>query len=284
MQITNRIHRLKIEFDVTPEIKRFVYIYIIAGRRLYLIDAGVDGAEKAVGSYLKSIGRRMEEIDAILLTHSHPDHIGAADKICNETGCRVYACAGERDWIENIDKQFADRPIPNFYGLVNHSVRITDIIRDGDILHLEEDITIRVINACGHSPESLAYNFSEERALFTGDAIPATGDIPIYISAEKSLSTLDRLSRVPDIDLYLPAWDEPADAENGMLAIKNAAKLLQNIDETARKIVYEFPELEGDELFRVICGKLGMAQAVVHPLFKTSVFSGISDIYSGRRC
>lgn len=284
MQITNRIHRLKIEFDVTPEIKRFVYIYIIAGRRLYLIDAGVDGAEKAVGSYLESIGRRMEEVDAILLTHSHPDHIGAADKICNETGCRVYACAWERDWIENIDKQFADRPIPNFYRLVNHSVRITDIIRDGDILHLEEDITIRVINACGHSPESLAYNFLEERALFTGDAIPATGDIPIYISAEKSLSTLDRLSRVPDIDLYLPAWDEPADAENGMLAIKNAAKLLQNIDETARKIVYEFPELEGDELFGMICGKLGMAQAVVHPLFKTSVFSGIRDIYSGRRC
>jgi glyoxylase-like metal-dependent hydrolase (beta-lactamase superfamily II) len=275
---------LKIEFDVTPQIKRFVYIYIIAGRRLYLIDAGVDGAEKAVGSYLESIGRRMEEIDAILLTHSHPDHIGAADKICNATGCRVYACAGEREWIENIDKQFADRPIPNFYRLVNHSVRITDIIRDRDILRLEKDITIRVINACGHSPESLAYNFSEERALFTGDAIPATGDIPIYISAEKSLGTLDRLSSVTDIDLYLPAWDEPADAETGLLAIRNASALLQNIDETARKTANEFPDLKGEELFRMICAKLGMDQAAAHPLFRTSVFSGIRDTYSDRWC
>ena len=121
MKIAGNIHRLKIEFDVTPEIRRFVYIYLIEGRHLYLIDTGVDGTEKMIASYLKIIGRSIGEIRAVLLTHSHPDHIGAAYRICTASGCKVYASAGERNWIEDIDEQFANRPIPNFYKFVNNN-------------------------------------------------------------------------------------------------------------------------------------------------------------------
>lgn len=38
------IQQIKIEFNVTPEIKRYVYIYLIVGEHCYLIDSGVAGA------------------------------------------------------------------------------------------------------------------------------------------------------------------------------------------------------------------------------------------------
>ena len=40
------VHQIKIDFHVTEQICRFVYVYIIEGKSLYLIDSGVSGCEK----------------------------------------------------------------------------------------------------------------------------------------------------------------------------------------------------------------------------------------------
>jgi len=87
------------------------------------------------------------------LTHSHPDHIGALKSIKERYSCCVYASRGERDWIEDIDLQYEKRPIPGFYGLVDGSVPVDNILSDGDLLYLEPGITIQVIGAPGHSRE-----------------------------------------------------------------------------------------------------------------------------------
>ena len=41
-----KIHQLKIDFNVTENIKRFVYVYIIEAGHCYLVDSGVFGCEK----------------------------------------------------------------------------------------------------------------------------------------------------------------------------------------------------------------------------------------------
>ena len=43
-----KIHQVKINFNVTVEITRFVYVYIIEAEFLYLIDSGVFGCEKKI--------------------------------------------------------------------------------------------------------------------------------------------------------------------------------------------------------------------------------------------
>ena len=172
MKINDRVHQLRVQFNITPEITRYVYVYIITGKKgCYLVDAGVKGCDKKIEEYIHKIGKNRENINAVLLTHSHPDHIGALKTIKEMYSCCVYASRGERDWIEDIDLQYEKRPIPGFYSLVDGSVTVDRILSDGDLLCLEPGITIQVIGAPGHSRESLCFYYREQKILFTGDSI-----------------------------------------------------------------------------------------------------------------
>lgn len=107
-----KIHQIRIDFQVTPEIERYVYVYLIEAKNCYLVDSGVYGCEKQILQCLEGIGRTASDIKGIVLTHAHPDHIGSAAWFQEHTDCRIYASAGEKRWIENIDLQFQERPIP----------------------------------------------------------------------------------------------------------------------------------------------------------------------------
>ena len=142
MKITENVHLIRKEFYVTPEVKRYINIYLITGESCYLIDSGVSGSEKIIDEYLHSIGRNMSDIKGIFLTHAHPDHIGGAAEIKRITDCKVYAPMVEIDWIEDIDIQYRERPIPNFYTLLSESVKVDVPLQDGDSITLEEGIEI----------------------------------------------------------------------------------------------------------------------------------------------
>ena len=90
-----KVHQIKIDFRVTEQVSRFVYVYILEADSLYLIDSGVFGCEKQIMDYLDSIGRNNAEIKGIFLTHAHPDHIGSAAWFQEHTGCRIYASEGD---------------------------------------------------------------------------------------------------------------------------------------------------------------------------------------------
>ena len=66
MQITDHIHALRISFKVpiTPELSldRFVYVYLIFGKNIYLIDSGVAGSSNIIFAYIQEQGRKPEEI------------------------------------------------------------------------------------------------------------------------------------------------------------------------------------------------------------------------------
>lgn len=65
MQITKQIHAIKIPFQIAigPGIKvdRFVYVYLIYGKKIYLIDTGVATSEKMIFDYIRKTGRNPED-------------------------------------------------------------------------------------------------------------------------------------------------------------------------------------------------------------------------------
>lgn len=112
MKVNNQVHLIRKSFFVTPEVKRYVNIYLLVGKYCYLVDCGVSGTQNLIEEYLKSLNKKLTDIKGIFLTHSHPDHIGAAAEIKRKTGCKIYAPIEELPWIEDVQKQFLERPIP----------------------------------------------------------------------------------------------------------------------------------------------------------------------------
>ena len=134
----------------------WVHVYLIYGSRICLIDTGVSSAETIIFDYLRNTGRSPEEIDMIILTHSHPDHIGAVKSIKESTGCVIAAHSGEKDWIEDVDLQCRERPVPGFHSLVGGSVNIDRLVEEGDILNLGDGLSVEVIHTPGHTEGSIS--------------------------------------------------------------------------------------------------------------------------------
>jgi len=128
MQITPSIHAIRHSFRIPigPGITldRFVYSYLVYGDTITLIDTGVAGCEKDIFEYIRSTGRDPSEIALIILTHSHPDHIGSAGAIRQVTGCSIAAHPAERAWIEDVERQNRERPVPGFFTLVGGPVQL----------------------------------------------------------------------------------------------------------------------------------------------------------------
>src|SRR5512133_2984492 len=151
MKLTEKIHILKIDFDIqiSPDkkISRFVNVILLFYDKITIIDTGVKGSEKYIFDYIKKQNRNYSEIESIILSHSHPDHIGSAADIKTLTNCRIYAHRAEKAWIENIDLQFKQRPVPGFYNLVEKPIRIDHFLNDNQELMIEKDLNLRIIES-----------------------------------------------------------------------------------------------------------------------------------------
>ena len=264
MQITDRIHALKIPFQITDpsggKVPRFVYVYLIYGKRIFLIDSGVSSSEKIILEYLKSSGRHPEEISELILTHSHPDHIGAARAIKMISGCTIAAHAAEKSWIEDVDLQERERPVPGFKSLVAGSVHVDKTLQDEDLLDLD-GLHIHVMHTPGHSSGSICLWLPEEGALFSADAVPIPGGMPIYQDILASVRSIQRLRLIPGIKFLLSAWDEPRLNGEAYRIMDDGLEYLQSIHNAVLKVAGgAAPDtgLDSMELCRRTLAELGL--------------------------
>lgn len=270
MQITNQVHLIRKEFYVTPEVKRYINIYLIVGKYCYLVDSGVAGSHTLIEEYLKSMNRQMIDIKGIFLTHSHPDHIGAAAEIQRQTNCEIYAPMEEIPWIEDIEKQFSERPIPNFFQLLSESVKVSQPLKDGDSILLEDGIRIRALSTKGHSHGSMSFVLNEEEA-FTGDAIPVAGDLPIFVDYEQTIESLDKLQSLSGIKNYCPAWDDVYDREKFDAVIENSKRMLTQLKDAVSQVEKDFPMGSEAEKMQEIYKRADMMNLLGNPLVARSI-------------
>ena len=271
MQITPSLVALRHPFrvPVAPGIflDRFVYSYLLFGETITLIDTGVAGCEARIFDAIRSAGRDPSEIALVVLTHSHPDHIGAARIIHEATGCSIAAHPKERVWIEDVELQNRERPVPGFTALVSGPVHLDHELVDGDCIEpggIHEG-EIQVLHTPGHSPGSISLFLHNEGVLFSGDAIPVAGDMPVYDDALASVQSVQRLRRFSGIQVLLSAWDEPRKDADACRQMERAAEYLQRIHETVLAGAGTGP-VDMMELTRKTASVLGLPPAAVNPL------------------
>jgi hydroxyacylglutathione hydrolase len=281
MQITDRIHALKIPFQITDpsgrKVPRFVYVYLIYGKKICLIDSGVASSEKIILDYLQKTGRRPEEISQLILTHTHPDHIGAARAIKSISGCTVAAHAAEKSWIEDVDLQERERPVPGFKSLVAGSVHVDQTLQDGDLLDLD-GVSMRVLHTPGHSRGSISLWLPEAGALFSADAVPVPGSMPIYQDILASVRSIQRLKSMPGIKFLLSAWDEPRLGGDAYRVMDEGLGYLQSIHHAVLKVAGDKRPDAGPDSMQFcsrVLTELGLPAAMANPLVAGSFQSSL---------
>jgi hydroxyacylglutathione hydrolase len=279
LPLPERIHAVRIPFriPVSPDrtIDRDAYAYIVFGERVTLIDSGVAGAEALLFEYIRKNGRDPKDLSLLILTHSHPDHIGSARAIQAATQCRIAAHAGEKDWIEDTDRQFRERPVPGFPALVGWPAQIDRLLADGERVDLGNGMVCEVMHTPGHSRGSISLLFRSENVLITGDALPVPGDLPIYENITTSIATIERLKNIQGIETLLSSFEAPVQGQEAVRKrIDESLAWLRRIHETVIEAAKN-GEKDPMELCRKVVGGLGLPPFAANPLVARAFASSL---------
>ena len=275
MQVTEHIHALKIPFKlrVGPDktVDRFVFAYIIFGDKICLIDCGVAGSDGIILDYIKQAGRDPQEIAQIVFTHSHADHIGGGPALKKQTGCKVAAHIDAKAWIEDVDRQYAERPIGNFYDLIGGSVEIDSGLKYGDQVDLGDGRTLEIFQTPGHSKGSISLLYNKDRALFTGDAVPKPETVPIYEDVAISIESIKKLKQIEGLKILMASWDDPQIGDSVNASMDAGLRWFQWIHEAVLAETAGSDALDPEELCARVLKHLGFPKIPLVPIVVTSI-------------
>lgn len=85
---------------IHPILLGFDHCYIVRGKKAIMIDGGSPKQAKGFRSALEQLSLKPEDIQLIVLTHGHWDHIGSAKEIKDITGAKLALHRHEKDWLE----------------------------------------------------------------------------------------------------------------------------------------------------------------------------------------
>jgi len=146
---------------------------------LTVIDTGLPHSEKKILAYVTSLGKRVQDVKRIIITHADFDHIGGLAALQAATGARTYASRIEADAIargkssrEINPSGFSLRRV--LFALIRPFIKATpvkvdEILAEGDTLPVLGGL--RVVETPGHTPGHISLFAPSAKVLFCGDSM-----------------------------------------------------------------------------------------------------------------
>ena len=166
--------------------------YFFDGPTRVLIDPGHRALFGHVHQGLRQLGLEISDMDLVICTHAHPDHIEAVQLFKDEPTLFTLH-QDEWQWAVTIGKQMSAA-----FAIDLDAFRPDFFLKEGDLKL--NDLELKVFHTPGHSPGSITLYWPVQKALFTGDLVFKAGvgrtDLPggngaVLKESIKKLSNLD---------------------------------------------------------------------------------------------
>ena len=264
----NVLNKMRIEKLVipTPFPVGPINIYLVVDDPITLVDTGpkTDEAVAALRAQLSKIGFKTEDVERIVLTHTHEDHCGLAGMLQRESGARVHV----HEWeFQNISTHRHTRVNPDLlkragapseelermaarYQLIHH---FADAVEDVEAYRDEQEFVfasgaLRVIHTPGHTPGSSCLLRESNRLMLAGDTIlknitpnPVLNHDPInpnrrFPSLGEYLVSLARIRELAPTLIKTSHGDDVTDYE------EHFHRLVRHIHERLAKVIRLVPK------------------------------------------
>jgi glyoxylase-like metal-dependent hydrolase (beta-lactamase superfamily II) len=276
----------------TPFMVGRVNCYLIEGEPLTLIDTGPNSGKALddLQHQLAERGHSIEDLELVVLTHQHIDHIGLAEIIAARSGADVAAIDVAVNFLENFgedaerDDQFAvelmlshgiSEDVVTALQSVSRSFRawgsrpkVTRPLHDGEILSLG-DRNLEVQHRPGHSPSDTLLWDADRHILFAADHLLAHISSnalitrPLDGSGERTqalVTYLESLRKTRELpaEIVLPGHGEPITDHVALIDERFAHS--RRRAEKIYELIAERPRT-GHELAQELWGDVAVTQA-----------------------
>ena len=283
------IHRLRIP---TPFAVGRVNCYLIEDEPLTLVDTGPNSGKALdeLGTQLAARGHSIDDLELVIVTHQHIDHLGLVEIVVQHSGAEVAALGVAAERLANFDEDTeaedrfavelmlrngipeevtaALRGVSRSFRGWGSRVEVTRPLEDGQPLPFG-DRTLRALHRPGHSPSDTVFWDEERRILIAADhLLPHISSNPLISrpldgssQRPQALATYIesmRATREMPAEIVLPGHGDPV-VDHVALIDERLAKT-ERRKEKIYKLIAEQPRT-GYELAQSIWGNVAVTQA-----------------------
>ncbi len=262
-KIINGIYLLQTPFSCV-----WTGIVLIKGKKNYLIDSGADEPEKYLIPALKELNLNIEDIDYLINTHSHGDHVTGHYTLVNKYKLKTAVITNGAKNLQDpksnaikIRSKFPEHSPPPQSWL--KGITPTVCIDDGEVL----DGRLKFISTPGHDDDCTCILDLETKTLITGDSLQANGTksqgIAFYQDLTKYKASIEKLL-YEDIENIICGHDYDGigsviiSKEECVKALQYCKKLPQIYQQEIEKIISEGYEKDVDIAIQLI-NRIGIA-------------------------
>jgi len=152
-------------------------IFLICEDEITVVDTGFRGSAKSIAKAIGALGRSVEEVSLVIITHNHLDHIGGLPGLLGMTKARVA--------VHMEDLSYGEKGLP-YSGFIRLLLKIPGISLFWPLVYARpDDVDIQleggevlnplggmgVIHTPGHTPGSISLFSPQKRLLIVGDIL-----------------------------------------------------------------------------------------------------------------
>jgi glyoxylase-like metal-dependent hydrolase (beta-lactamase superfamily II) len=273
-QVHERIWRVPSEFEGGT----VTNVYIVRGEVTALVDTGVFGTPtNDVTPALASLGLSLSDVDLVVNTHGHMDHLGGNAEVKDAAGAEIALHRADLPLAES--NEFHAQRLRELYPVIDadhlrpareamtmrllgRAVGVDRVLDDGDVVDLGSDVRLTVVHTPGHTGGSVCYFWEQAGVLLTGDSVQVCsvhgGGLPIVEDPANYAASLKRAREIrPSALLMGHSFHGP---EGALGPVARGARVDEVFSESLRTqdvlsrafaaAVKEAPSASGGELAR----------------------------------